>query len=71
MPFLPLIFLTIGLGVVAYLLAKDKERNTVLWTVLGVIPMVNFVALWFFIGASNLRVERKLDELLSRIPPKQ
>ena len=69
--FLPIIFMSIGLGVAAHFLAKDKERNVVLWTVLGLIPVVNFVALWFFIGASNLRVERKIDDLLSRVPPRQ
>jgi hypothetical protein len=60
--------MSVGMGVAAYFLAKDKERNTTLWTILGLIPVVNFVAIWFFIGASNLRVERKLDELLSRMP---
>lgn len=68
--FLPIIFMSIGFGVAAYFLAKDKGRNVALWTILGLIPGVNFVALWLFIGASNLRMERKLDELLSRLQPK-
>ena len=68
--FLPIIFMSLGFAIAAYFLAKDKERNTTLWTILGLIPGVNFVALWFFIGATNLRVERKLDELLTRIPAK-
>ena len=32
--------------------------------VLGFVPIVNIFVGWFFIGASNLRVERKLDALL-------
>jgi hypothetical protein len=35
-----------------------------LWTVVGLIPGVNFLALSYFIGASNLRMERKLDQVL-------
>jgi len=65
---LPLVLLSLGIGLAAYFLAKDKDRNVVRWTVLGCIPIVNFAAMWFFIGASNLRVERKLDELLQRLP---
>ena len=65
---LPLVLMSLGIGIAAYFLAKDKERNVVLWTILGFIPIVNFAAMWFFIGASNLRVERKLDELLQRLP---
>jgi hypothetical protein len=64
---LPLVIMSVGIGVAAYFLAKDKERNVVRWTVLGCIPVVNIVAVWFFIGASNLRVERKLDEVLQRL----
>lgn len=62
--FLPLGVLSIAVAVIACLLARDKGRNVVLWTVLGVIPVVNFVCIWFFVGASNLRLERKLDRLL-------
>lgn len=68
LPFVPLLLLSIGAGLVAYLLAKEKGRNVPLWTVLGLIPVVNFAAMWFFVGATNLRVEQKLDELLGRIP---
>jgi hypothetical protein len=39
----------------------------VLWTILGAIPIVNIVCVWFFIGAANLRLERKLDELSRRM----
>ena len=59
----PLFFL-IGSGISSYLLAKDKGRNIVLWTILGCIPGVNIFALTFFMGASNLRIEKKLDELI-------
>jgi hypothetical protein len=52
------------LGVVAFRLAREKGRNVPLWTILGVLPLVNFACMCFFIGAANLRLERKIDELL-------
>ena len=53
-----------GLG---YLLAKEKGRNTRNWVILGVIPGVNVFAVSYFVGATNLRLERKIDALLQRI----
>jgi hypothetical protein len=64
--FVPLLLLSVILGVVAHLLAKQKGRNVFLWTVLGALPLVNFISIWFFVGAANLRLERKIDELLQR-----
>ena len=66
--FLPLAMLSMAVGITAYLLARDKGRNVILWTVLGVVPVVNFVCIWFFVGAANLRLERKVDQLLDRRP---
>jgi hypothetical protein len=64
--FLPMLLFAIPTAVVANMLAREKGRNVVLWTVMGAIPVVGFFSLWFFVGASNLRMERKLDELLKR-----
>jgi len=64
--FVPFLVISVTFGVVAFLLAREKGRNVQLWTILGVIPIVNFVCLWFFIGAANLRLERKIDQLLSQ-----
>ena len=60
---MPLILMSIPIGITARKLAKEKGRNVTLWTVLGFIPLVNYFCIMFFIGAANLRVERKLDEL--------
>ena len=65
--FLPLIFMSLLMAISAYLLAKEKGRNVALWTVLALIPIVNFACIWFFIGASNLKLERKLDALMSQL----
>jgi len=63
--FVPFLILSSMLGVVAFLLAREKGRNVPLWTILGIIPFINFACVCFFIGAANLRLERKLDLLLN------
>lgn len=59
---LPILMLLI-FGIVAHMLAKEKGRNVVLWTVLGFIPVVNIFCMLFFVGAANLRLEEKIDRL--------
>ena len=60
---LPILMLLV-FGIVAHMLAKEKGRNVFLWTILGFIPIVNIFCIWFFIGAANLRLEKKIDQLL-------
>ncbi|MBT8119187.1 MAG: hypothetical protein KJN89_05665 [Gammaproteobacteria bacterium] len=62
---IPIIMLLI-FGIVAHMLAKEKGRNVVLWTVLGFIPVINVFCMWFFVGAANLRLEKKIDQLLEK-----
>lgn len=64
--FLPMAVLTLSLGPVAFLLAREKGRNVVLWTILGFIPILNYFFLAFFMGAANLRLESKIDRLLEQ-----
>ena len=64
---LPLILMSVVIAVSAHLLAKEKGRNVVKWTVLGAIPIVNIFCIWFFVGAANLRLERKVDDLAARL----
>lgn len=65
----PLLFL-IGSGLVGYFLAKEKGRNVTLWTILGLLPGINIFALWYFIGASNWKLEQKIDDLIESIKQK-
>jgi hypothetical protein len=60
----PFLLYSATLGVVANLLAKEKGRDVLVWTLVGVVPFVNFIGLFFFVGAANLRLERKIDQLL-------
>jgi hypothetical protein len=60
---LPILMLFI-FAIIAHMLAKEKGRNVVLWTILGFIPVVNIFCMLFFVGAANLRLEKKIDQLL-------
>jgi hypothetical protein len=64
--FMPLILISAVIAIPAHLLAKDKGRNVPLWTILGLIPLVNYACMIFFVGASNLRLEKKIDTLLDQ-----
>ena len=63
---LPLVLMTLPIGFISRMLAKEKGRNLTTWTVLGFFPIVNYFAMIFFLGAANLKLERKLDELLAK-----
>ena len=61
-----LLLFTIPMGIISYKLAKDKSRNVALWTVLGCMPLINYFCIIYFVGASNTRIEEKLDKLLGQ-----
>lgn len=61
--FIPLILMSLLMAIPAHFLAKEKGRNVTKWTILALIPLVNFACIWFFIGASNLKLEKKIDDL--------
>ena len=60
--------MTLPIGFISRTLAKERGRNLTTWTVLGFFPVVNYFAIIFFLGAANLKLERKLDELLAKQP---
>jgi hypothetical protein len=64
MSFIPLLLVSVLLGIVGHFLAKDKERPVLRWTILCIIPVVNLYCLMFLIGSTSLKLERKLDEIL-------
>lgn len=61
-----LVVMSLPFAVIANLLAKQKGRGVALWTILGLLPVINIFCMWYFVGASNLRLEKKIDELLSK-----
>ncbi len=62
-----LLFIMCIPATLAHFLAKDKGRNVGLWTVLGFIPYLNLIFLLYFISATNLRLEGKLDKIIAKL----
>jgi F0F1-type ATP synthase assembly protein I len=62
--FIPLILLSLPIGFLANRLAKDKGRNVIAWTILGFIPIINFMMIWYFAGAKDKLLHAKIDRLL-------
>jgi len=62
--FIPLLIMTIPLIFICHRLAKEKSRNVSLWTILGIIPLVNYFAVLYLVGACNTVLEEKLDRIL-------
>jgi len=65
MEFIPIISLTLGFGFISRLLALDKGRDATRWTIIGCIPVVNIFAIWYFVGATNLRLEKKVEQFIN------
>lgn len=61
-----LVITSLAFGVLGHFLARDKGRHLWLWTIASLVPVINIFCVAFLIGASNLRLERKLDALLAR-----
>lgn len=62
---------SIPFGIIGYLLAKEKGRNKFLWTILGIIPIIGWFAMSYFIGASNLNLEKKIDRIIELLQRKE
>ena len=65
--FLPLLIASMVMATIANILARQKGRSVVAWTVLGAIPFVNFLLAWYFAGAVNLRLEEQLDRIMATL----
>lgn len=61
---LPIILMSTIFAVPAYMLAKEKGRNPWKWVILSLIPIVNMVCIWYFIGTPSTRLENKIDAIL-------
>lgn len=61
--FVPMVVLFIGIAIGNYFIAGRMGRNKVLWVVLTLIPIVNFVFLYYVFYAVLLYVLDKLNAL--------
>ncbi|RZT95746.1 hypothetical protein EV201_0371 [Ancylomarina subtilis] len=65
--FLPLILIFLVIAIAVYKLAKEKGKNVALWTMLACIPIVNIISVIYIVGATNSRLEAKIDRLLKEL----
>ena len=67
MSLLPLIIITIPVFFICRQLAKEKNKNVGKWTIIGLVPFVNYFAMLYLIGASNHQLEDKIDRMLAKL----
>lgn len=65
--FIPLLIMTLPLIFICRSLAKEKGKNVAAYTILGIVPLVNYFILLYLVGATNKIMERKIDKVLSII----
>jgi len=61
---LPLVIVMVPMIFVIWRLAKEKGKNTTLWTILACIPFVNFIILPYIVGTPSKTLENKLNKIL-------
>lgn len=52
--------ISIGISIICFLLAKDKRRNTVIAVVTGLVPILNYFALAYYVGITKLDVTEEI-----------
>jgi hypothetical protein len=62
--FLPLLVMTIPLGIICYHLAKNKGLRVVPWIFWGFIPIVNYFILIYLVGAKDKLIDDKLNNII-------
>jgi len=65
--FLPIIIISIPIMFISRSIAKGKGKDVTLWTILGLIPVINFYSLFYLFGASSTILERKIDKILAQM----
>ncbi|MBT5945265.1 MAG: hypothetical protein HOK98_02460 [Rhodospirillaceae bacterium] len=64
--FFPFLIIFVGLAIGNYFIAGRMGRNKILWVVLTLIPIVNFVFMYYVIYAVILYVLDKLNAVTDR-----
>lgn len=63
---IPMLVMGVFLAFVVHTLAKQKGLEPWKWTILALIPVVNFYIALYVVGVPNLNLERKVDKLLEK-----
>jgi hypothetical protein len=70
--FLPILLLSIPLALVLYFLAERKGQNAPLYLLIGLIPLVNWLATVYLVGAPDLVLHAKIPaDTFAGTHPKQ
>ena len=64
---LPLLILTIPVGIVTIMLSKRKGRTAFWWKIVGFIPVVGYVFPLYLVGITDEAVYDKLDGILEAV----
>ena len=67
--FLPLILIFVGLAIGNYFIADRMGRNKILWVILTLIPIVNFIFMYYVIYAVIIYVLDKLNAVTNKANP--
>lgn len=60
---LPLLIVTIPVGILTIVLANRKGRTTLMWKIVGFIPMVGYYFVFYLVGITDKAVYDKLDAI--------
>jgi uncharacterized BrkB/YihY/UPF0761 family membrane protein len=53
------------------MLAKEKGKDITLWTVLSLIPVINFFVSLYLVGTPNTALDKKVDRILNLLPKEE
>ena len=65
--FLPLLIMTLPLILIIWKLSKEKGLDTVLWTILACIPLINMIIMLYIVGTPSRTIENKLNRILESL----
>ena len=64
---LPIIIISIPIMFICRSIAIEKGKDVTLWTILGLIPVINIYSLLYLFGASSTILEEKIDKILAQM----
>jgi hypothetical protein len=63
----PMLVISVIYGAIAISIGRRKVRNLALWTILCIIPFVNFFAVLFLISKTDIKVLNEITNIRPRL----